>query len=268
MSRRPAPTTVLGDRDGALLRDVGRLRFLSGDHLARLHFASGTAVGRQRRAQAALRRLTDDGFLTRLPRRIGGPGSGSARFVYQLGYRGQAVVQPGRRARTPDQTGWLFVEHAVVVAEVVVELVEAERDRVCQDVQVQPEPEVWRHYVGRSARAVVLKPDLGLSLRAGSGLLVWFVEIDRATEGLRRIRAKAGQYLDYWRTGIEQQRPGMEGVFPRVLWSVPDNARATAICRTLADLPDPAGAMFMVRTKTDTARALLGQPTNQRGGEI
>ena|GEM_PF-4523604 len=94
MSRRPAPSAQLGERDRSLLGDVGRLRFLRADQVLRLHFAEGTPVGRQRRCQVTLRRLTDDGYLHRLPRTIGRAASGSGRFVYQLGYRGQKTVWP------------------------------------------------------------------------------------------------------------------------------------------------------------------------------
>lgn len=264
MSRRPAPERDLGDRERAVLGSVGRLRFMSGDQVARLHFAEGTPVGRQRRAQGALRRLTDDGYLHRLPRRVGGSGSGSARFVYQLGYRGQKMVWPDRPARTPDETGWLFVEHCLAIGAVVVELHEAERSGQCQELHLQLEPAVWRHYVGSSGRVLVLKPDLGVHLAVGSGRLVWLVEVDRATEGLKRIRTKASQFLDYWRSGREQERLG---VFPRVLWSVPDERRVDAIGRTLGSLPDPASEMFVVATADRTVRALLGQPTSN-GEEV
>lgn len=264
MSRRAAPRSELGDRDREILRGVGRLRFMSGGHVARLHFAEGTPVGRQRRAQATLRRLTDDGYLARLPRRIGGTGSGSARFVYQLGYRGQREVHPERRARTPEDSGWLFVEHALAVTEMVVELREAERAGRDRDLKIQTEPAVWRHYVAASGRVLVLKPDLGVQVLADTASLVWFVEVDRATEGLKRIRTKAIQYLDYWRSGREQERLG---VFPRVLWSVPDEKRANSIRRTLAELPDPSTEMFVVAVAKDSARAVLGQPTNEEGGE-
>jgi hypothetical protein len=255
---------ALGDRDREILRDVGRLRFMSGGQVARLHFAEGTPVGRQRRAQATLRRLTDDGYLSRLPRRVGGVGSGSERFVYQLGYRGQREVRPDRRARTPEDSGWLFVEHALAIADLVVELSEADRAGQCEVLHVQSEPAVWRHYVGTSGRVLVLKPDLGLHVVADSASLVWFIEVDRATESLKRIRTKARQYLDYWRSGREQERLG---AFPRVLWSVPDEKRAEALCRTLAELPDPAAEMFVVAVAKNSARAVLAQPTNKEGGE-
>ena len=258
MSRRRAPRIELGDRDLAVLGSVGRLRFMSGDQVARLHFAEGTPIGRQRRAQAALRRLTEDGYLHRLPRRVGGAGSGSARFVYHLGYRGQKLVWPDRAARTPGDSGLLFVAHSLAIAAVVVEMREAEQSGRVRALRLQMEPAVWRHYVGSSGRVLVLKPDLGVQLAVGSGRFVWFVEVDRATEGLKRIRTKASQYLDYWRSGREQERLG---VFPRVLWSVPDQKRLEAIEQALGQLPDPAAGMFVVATADQTVRALLGQPT-------
>jgi hypothetical protein len=146
----------------------------------------------------------------------------------------------------------------------VVELREAERAGRDRDLKIQTEPAVWRHYVAASGRVLVLKPDLGVQVLADTASLVWFVEVDRATEGLKRIRTKAIQYLDYWRSGREQERLG---VFPRVLWSVPDEKRANSIRRTLAELPDPSTEMFVVAVAKDSARAVLGQPTNEEGGE-
>jgi len=268
MSRRPAPSAPLTRRELAVLRNVGDYRFLSGDQLARLHFDTGTPVGRQRRAQAILRRLTEDGYLHRLPRRIGGEGSGSGRFVYQLGYRGQRVVWPERRARTPEDSGALFVDHSLAIASLVVDLIEVERAGGIQQLAIQPEPAVWRRYLGVHGQPQVLKPDLGLRLRVDSLDLAWLVEVDRATEGLRRIRAKASQYLTYWRTGREQQAIG---TFPRVAWSVPDDHRLRQLTRTLEELPEPAAAMFQVATAADTVDLLSRPPeTNNnalKGGD-
>lgn len=265
MSRRPAPQAALSERDQAILVDVARFRFLRADQVLRLHFASGTPVGRQRRCQATLRRLTEDGYLHRHPRSIGGASSGSGRFVYQLGYRGQRVVWPARRARTPEDAGYPFVDHVLAVAEVGAELVQLRRSGEVDDLKLQLEPAVWRHYVTGNGRVLVLKPDLGIHLTVGDQQLVWLVEVDRATESLKRIRTKANQYLSYWRSGREQERLG---VFPRVLWSVPDDKRADAVARALGELPDPAADMFVIATSDHTTCALVGrhQQPNE-GGE-
>ena len=263
MSRRQAPSVEPFGRDLAMLRDVGRLGHASADQLRRLHFAEGSEVGRRRRAQAALRRLTEDGYLHRLPRRVGGAGSGSAGFVYGLGYRGQRLVFPllfpGRRARTPEEVGTSFVGHSLAVAELVVQLVEAERGGRCSDLVLETEPSVWRDYLGSHGAKRSLRPDLGVELSVGRQQLVWFVEVDRGTEGLRRIRAKGRQYLEYWRTGQEQHR--LSGVFPKVLWSVPDRRRKELLLRAFGELPPPAGEMFVVRIAKRSAALLTCQRT-------
>jgi hypothetical protein len=264
VSRRPAPLSVLSERDEAVLREVARLRFATAGQLTRLHFRAGTMLGRQRRAQAVLRRLTDDGYLDRLPRRIGGPGSGSARFVYQLGYRGQRAVRPSSRARTPSLTGWTFTCHCLAVAELVVELHEAEAMKVITGLQVVLEPDVCRRYMGRHGQPRRLCPDLGVDLMVNGRRLIWFVEVDRSTESLKQITGKAQAYLDYWRTGTEQAQLG---AFPRVLWTVPDEKRCRAIVRVLDALPPPAEAMFEVTTHDQATRELAQGPIKKEGGE-
>ncbi len=269
MSRRPSPSVEPFGRDLAVLRDVGRLGHASADQLRRLHFAEGSEVGRRRRAQAVLRRLTEDGYLHRLPRRVGGAGSGSTGFIYCLGYRGQRLVFPvlfpGRRARSPEEVGTSFVGHSLAVAELVVALVEAERDQRCSEMVLETEPSCWRDYLGLHGAKRSMRPDLGVRLNVNGRQLVWFGEVDRGTEGLRRIRAKGRQYLEYWRTGREQQRLG--GVFPKVLWSVPDRRRKELLLRALGELPPPAGEMFVVSTAEGSAAVLVGDAAHEEVDE-
>lgn len=93
--------------------------------------------------------------------------------------------------------------------------------------------------------------------------LVWFVEIDRSTESTTRIATKAEQYLAYWRTGIEQQRPGSQGVFPRVAWIAPDQQRVTAIERAIASTGGAAAAMHVVTTTAGAIGTLAGDTSNR-----
>jgi hypothetical protein len=166
-----------------------------------------------------LRRLSEDGYLHRLPRRVGGAGSGSAGFVYCLGYRGQRLVFPtlfpGRRARTPEEVGTSFVRHSLAVAELVVALVVSERDGGCSDLVLETEPSVWRDYLGTNGAKRSLRPDLGVRLSVSGQQLVWFVEVDRGTEGLRRIRAKGAAV-----PGVLAHRPGAAAA----RWGLPQGA--------------------------------------------
>jgi hypothetical protein len=106
--------------------------------------------------------------------------------------------------------------------------------------------------VGLGARQV-LKPDAFLKLARGDYEFSWFIEVDMATESLSTVRAKAARYHDYRRIGTEQ---AARGVFPRVLWIVPDEDRGEAIRETLTQLPAAAHRLFVGATTAD-ALALL-----------
>jgi hypothetical protein len=68
---------------------------------------------------------------------------------------------------------------------------------------------------------------------------------------LPTVRSKALRYHEYFRTGTEQTA---RGVFPRVLWIVPDGDRAEAVRETLTQLPAAALRLFVVAT---TANAVV-----------
>jgi len=68
-----------------------------------------------------------------------------------------------------------------------------------------------------------LKPDLYAVTASGDYEDHWFCEIDRATESMPTLLKKCVQYEAYRRTGAEQDRLG---VFPLVVWVVPDDAQA------------------------------------------
>ena len=74
-----------------------------------------------------------------------------------------------------------------------------------------------------------------------------------ATEALTTVKAKALRYHEYFRTGTEQ---AARGVFPRVLWIVPDSVRAETVRETLAQLPANAHRLFAVTTAADPTALL------------
>lgn len=125
--RRPTPDpTSLSDRDLAVLDDVSSFRALTGEQIRRLHFDhrhdGGSDAGARRVSQRVLKRLVDLGLLATLTRRAGGVRAGSAGLTYVLGYHGQRLIRPERRARTPDTLGDRYVAHTLAVAEIAVGL--------------------------------------------------------------------------------------------------------------------------------------------------
>ncbi len=254
--RRPTPDpSSFSDRDLAVIDDVSSFRAMTGDQIRRLHFdhpgVDGSPAGALRSCQRTLKRLVGLGVLATLSRRVGGVRAGSAGLTYVLGYHGQRMARPDRRARTPEGLGDRYVAHTLAVADLVVGLRERTRQAVVDEVVVEVEPECWREFpAGR--RTASLKPDLFITVGAGDFEHRWFVEIDLATESLVRIRSKCQIYLDYYATGVETD---LHGVFPKVAWVVPDQRRADQITDVIAKLPAPATDMFAVTTAsvaTDT----------------
>jgi hypothetical protein len=77
--------------------------------------------------------------------------------------------------------------------------------------------------------------------------------MDRATESLAVVRRKCRLYAAYYQSGIEQARGG---VFPRVCWIVPNEARAEAFAKLIeSDAKLPAG-LFVITTNQDAPTIL------------
>ena len=246
--------TQLTDHDRTIFRAVSDLRFVSGDQLTRLRFGSDQASARA--ARRALLRLTGLGVLARLPRAVGGVRRGSRGFVYRLGPAGQGLAvrydwQPARRyqAHVP---GTLFLRHALQVAELHTLLVEAERAGHIELLSLEAEPACHRPSGG-----FTLKPDSYVELGAGDFVDSYFIEIDRGTEGSRALDGQLRRYVSHHDNGREQ---AARGVFPKVLWLVPDAQRAGAIANCVERLPRHSWELFAVAPFADALSALTGTP--------
>lgn len=224
---------VLGERDVNILLTLRQCRYMTTHHLRRLFFADAiTPVAALRSANRGLVRLRDLGLTSTLERRIGGIRAGSGSYVWRLtpaGHRLLCLIQKNEDEHIrkhnfePSRT---FLEHTLAVAEVYVffrELVMAGKISVCS---VLNEPDCWRQYAASGGVAATLKPDLSAITSAGEYEDHWFLEIDRDTESPSVIIRKCKQYLAYQRSGTEQRR---HGVFPYVIWIVPDGKRRDSI---------------------------------------
>jgi hypothetical protein len=246
----------LTQRDYGLIKRVSELRFVSGAQLARLHFAEASdAAANARAARRALLRLTRLDVLERLPRRVGGVRAGSAGFIYRLGRAGQRIAaecgwQPELRRRRSAVPGTLFVNHALKVAELHTRLMEADRSRSIELLELAAEPACWRSYGGQRQ---TLKPDSYVRLGVGEYEDSYFIELDLATEGSRALDRQLRLYLDYAASGIEQAE---HGVLPRVLWLVPSDERASVIRECIARLPRSADELFAVARFDDAIEAM------------
>jgi hypothetical protein len=250
----------LVERDLAVLRHVSELRFVSGAQLTRLCFTdSGDQLANARAARRALLRLVRLGALARLPRPVGGVRAGSAGFVYYLGPGGQRLAyergwQPKRRRRRSAHPGTLFLRHALAITELHVLLIEADRSRRIELLELVSEPSCWRSYDG-AHDLLTLKPDSFVRLGQGNFEDSYFFEIDRGTEGGRAITGQLAGYLAYYASGQEQAE---RGVFPRVLWLAADQRRADVIQACVAELAESERELFRVALFEQAIEAIGG----------
>ncbi len=234
----------MSEADWRLLDFVHQSRFATGEQLIRAFWQTDDATSNAaRRGRRALKRLTDRRVLQALPRRVSGM-RGSAGLVYYPGRAGVRLLAArgvaGPRVEVP---GTLHLAHTLATTELAVRLTEADQGGTLELIEVQQEPTCWRRYPAFFAGERVLKPDLFIRLGAGKSEDRWMIEVDLGSESARTIARKAALYGEHYRAGTEQ-RDG--GVYPRVAWLVPDEARAEQVRSVLGRQPTETRRLFSV----------------------
>jgi hypothetical protein len=232
------------DRDVLLL--VQQLRLATGAQLRRCFWPAS-----ERAARRTLKRLGEWRVLDRLPARLsGGHRGGSQSFTWYVGPVGLRLLDrigfTGKRLITPSDR---YRRHTLGVTELVVRLVEADRDASLELIAWQSEPACWRPFLGHGGGRVILKPDLALRIGVGAAHEDrWLIEWDMATEAQATLATKLRAHLAYRASG---QELGEHGVDPRVLWLVPDVRRAEMLRRVIDRLRPDEGELFAVTTHSD-----------------
>ncbi|MEX5710557.1 replication-relaxation family protein [Parafrankia sp. FMc6] len=251
----------LSERDMAVLGSLDQLRLATGDQIRRLYVADGSALTQARRTRALLQRLSELGAVVRMDRSVGGIRAGSQGYVYGIAGLGQAVLTldapAARRHRRTWETSPAHQNHVLAITELYVSLVEVARGGLIELLDFQPEPICWRTFSGHAGEPVTLKPDAFIRLGVGDVERSAFVEVDLSTESRTVIARKARTYASYWQTGLEAQR---HGVFPEVLWLVPDERRQTRMREVLGRLPANAQELFAVERRADALPYLSTLP--------
>lgn len=248
--RLAAVESSLSSRDWRVLGTMGRLRLATSGHLERLHYGDVTP----RRARQLLAAMVERGLLARLPRVVGGVRAGSAGYVYTLDRAGSRLLRPGHKFRRPDDPGGRFLDHSLAISELYVGLVEAHRLGTLTLASFASEPACWRGFSGPGGGQLTLKPDCAVTTRLGRYEDSWLIEVDRATEAVSVVVRKCELYRRYWQTGTEQARLG---IFPRVLWVVPDEVRRDALQVAFDRFPDEARHLFTVTVTHEAVNRIV-----------
>jgi len=229
----------LAERDWQIIATLARMRVATAAQLEALHF-EGIA---KRRARRRLASLTNQRVLARPARMVGGPRGGSTGHVYALDVGGQrlAGLASGRPPERPRPVGEAFLNHALALTEVYTRLVLAERQGLLRVLRFDAEPLSWRSYFGPGGVRVTLKPDAYAELIVDGYHDHWFLEVDLSTERSPALTRQCHLYRGYWQGGAEEADGG---VFPRVLWLVPNERRAQALRQVFRRQPHDVAQMF------------------------
>jgi hypothetical protein len=238
----------LSSKEVAILTTLADVRLATASQLERLHFHEDTSRNRRR----VLQSLTERGLVTRLDRTVGGKRAGSMGHIFAASVAGQKLLEPSGHPRRPAPPGQSFLAHTLQVTEVLVRLRDCERQGQIELVDFEAEPRCWRRFPGPGATQIC-KPDAHVRVGVGAFLDAWFLEVDRSTEGPAAIRRQLEIYRRYWASGIEQSR---QGVFPRVLWLVPDERRHAALVDIIGRQPAETWQLHQV-TLTDNGVATM-----------
>ena len=266
MSRVSVPLLVaLADgmplRERRIVETVARLTLVSGRQLSDLFFDSFSGSSTDtRRARRVLARLVEQRALDRLERRRGGTGGGSSAWVYGLGPAGVRMVaywagEGLPRSRGAHEPGAAWTAHTLAVSELYVRLREAEQAGRAELLVFDAEPNCWRRYTGLGGAARVLKPDAYVRLGLGEYEDSFLVEVDLGTERRGQLTRQHHAYSEYFRAGVEQAKTG---VFPSVLWIVPDARRVALLADIQRGLPAQARRLFTVATNERLLTVLCG----------
>jgi hypothetical protein len=139
----------------------------------------------------------------------------------------------------------LFVRHTLTVSDLYVSLTEQARHDNFHLLRFDTEPACW----WPNSLGGQVKPDAYAVVDGGAVTDYWWCEVDLATESLPTVKRKLTGYLDFAR----RHGRGPDDVLPRVLVTVPTQARLVALRRVVASLPPPATTLFRITPHEDAA---------------
>jgi hypothetical protein len=214
-----------------------------------------------------LARLVEQRALDRLERRRGGAGGGSGSWIYALGPAGRRLVaywagEGLPRSRGAHEPGAAWAAHTLAVSDLYVRLKAAERAGRLELLAFDAEPTCWRRFTRLGGAAGCLKPDAYVRLGVGEFEDSFFVEVDLSSERRGQLTRQHRAYGEYFRSGVEQAKAG---VFPAVLWLVPDARRVALLTDIQRGLP-ALTRLFTVATSEQALGVLCGPATEATAG--
>jgi hypothetical protein len=224
------------DRDKEVLRAVCDYRILSTEQIYRLLFPSIS------RARKRLFQLWQHGYLDRLvkPIRLG---EGSSIFLYSLTKKGVSLLESTGfghlKSVRNHKISREFSEHTIRTNDfrLCLELACRNSDAVMFQNWKQGKDLKIRIPVNlkSTAKSIVLIPDAYFELNSGGRKYVFFLEIDRGTADLGRIKSKIIAYLSLWNDKTPASNMSLQSF--RVLYVTTGKMRLGNMLGLLKTLP-------------------------------
>jgi hypothetical protein len=149
------------------------------------------------------------------------------------------------------------LRHALSVGRLYLFLRQAEADKQLELLTFEPEPRAWRTFSGLQGDTTTLKPDAFAAYDSGDYTLSLFVEVDCGTESPATLSRKLDVYARYYGSGLEQQR---HGVFPEVVWLVPNESRRAVVAAVVARQAPQAQQLHRVALYEQAVTVFREQP--------
>lgn len=241
---------AMGEHEKSILRAIRKYKYMTTDQIRRLHFTAGTDRAALRRTNRTLAKLRDLGLLLPLPRRIGGVRSGSGAYIWALSAAGAKLLvmadgneQTSRKRH--HEPSHAFLTHTIAITETAIRLHEWDNAGKMSLLTLETEPENWRKYMGLGGAVKYMKPDLFAVTASGEYEDYYYLELDMATESPAVVLRKCEQYIAYRNTGGAQRE---HGIYPFVVWLVPDEKRKHSLQRHISDKLAEHASIFIAIT--------------------
>jgi hypothetical protein len=209
MDRRAGEGMVLTARDVEIVRSVAACGALTGEQVRRHH-----RFGSVGRGNATLLRLVRHGYLAR---RYQPTVAGTRRPIYVIDRRGIQLLGESRRALKGASD--LFLHHLLLVNDVKF----AFQDLACGGYAFQR----WLTEPQLRDMKFSPRPDGFVEYSLDAATYSAFIEVDRATEGLKRFDEKVRSYLELAFSGKYERL--FKRRFFRTLVVAPDAARVESL---------------------------------------
>lgn len=229
---RPTPhtPTALSQRETAVLAALARFRFLTVRHVEAFLFLGDESVKESSRlviTRRTLKRLREQGLITRTERAIGGARGGSGSFAYYLTRSGGQTLHTITRSavRRTAPRGTFLMRHALATADVALSFLrEAEEHREHEMLVWESDWEIAQR-IGEDT----IIPDAFLVYADTTTELHAFLEVDLGTAGSRFFQSKVERYLRLYRSGLWQRTLEL---WPTVLTVTPTETRSALLKRS------------------------------------